>query len=136
MSSITELSELLATMTPRLHDGRYVFLTVDAATAATVDPLMTFVEDEGTTVVVTIEQAEELGTVPDFVAAWITLEVHSALDAVGLTAAVSAALTDADISCNVVAAFFHDHLFVPHADAAGAMSALRALSESSSRTTG
>ena len=92
---------------------------------------MSFVEDEGTTVIVTIEQAAQLGPVPDFVAAWITLTVHSALDAVGLTAAVSAALTEADISCNVVAAAFHDHLFVPVEDAARAMAALQALSESS-----
>nr|WP_269151213.1 ACT domain-containing protein [Spelaeicoccus albus] len=48
-----------------------------------------------------------------FVAGWITLQVHSALDAVGLTAAVSTALATAEISCNVIAGNYHDHLLVP-----------------------
>jgi hypothetical protein len=66
-----------------------------------------------------------------FTAAWITLRVHSALDAVGLTAAVSLALTDAGISCNVVAGFHHDHLFVPHTRAADAVRVLEALAAES-----
>ena len=60
--------------------------------------------------------------------AWITLTVHSSLEGVGLTAAVSRALAEADISCNVVAAFHHDHLFVPLKDADRAMKVLRTLS--------
>ena len=59
----------------------------------------------------------------------ITLRVHSALDGIGLTAAVSAALTEAGIACNVVAALHHDHVFVPAPDAARALSALEALSD-------
>jgi uncharacterized protein len=59
--------------------------------------------------------------------AWITLTVHSSLEAVGLTAAVSKALTEENISCNVVAAFFHDHIFVPVKDAERAMNALQRL---------
>jgi hypothetical protein len=62
-----------------------------------------------------------------FRAAWITLTVHSDLEAVGLTAAVSVALGAAGISCNVVAGTYHDHLFVPAQKAADAMAALRKL---------
>ena len=65
--------------------------------------------------------------VPQFRCAWITLTVHSALQAVGLTAAFSAALGEVGISCNVVAGVFHDHLFVPVDRAHDAMDALRAL---------
>jgi len=61
------------------------------------------------------------------VAAWLTLRVHSALSAVGLTAAVAGALTRIGVSCNVVAAFYHDHLFVAEADAERALAALEEL---------
>jgi hypothetical protein len=70
-------------------------------------------EVEGTTWVLPRDEADALGLAYDFVAAWITLEIHSALEAVGLTAAIAAALTGARISVNVVAGFHHDHLFVP-----------------------
>jgi hypothetical protein len=59
--------------------------------------------------------------------AWITLTVHSSLEAVGLTSAVSKSLTEANISCNIVAAFYHDHIFVPVKDAERAMNALQNL---------
>ncbi|BAS07926.1 acetyltransferase [Arthrobacter sp. Hiyo4] len=88
-------------------------------------------EAEGLTVVLPRERADSLGLHYDFVAAWITLEVHSALEAVGLTAAVGKALTDARISCNVLAGFHHDHLLVPVADAPRAVEALAELSAAS-----
>jgi hypothetical protein len=50
--------------------------------------------------------------------------VHSSLEAVGLTAAVAGALTAAGISANVVAAFHHDHVFVPADRAEAAMAQL------------
>ncbi|AXT85184.1 acetyltransferase [Aeromicrobium sp. A1-2] len=132
MNAITDLSQLLAEMTPELRAGRYVFVSVDAEVAATIDgPVMSFVEDEGVTLILQAERADALGLTYEFVAAWITLTVHSALDAVGLTAAVSRALTEVDISCNVVAAAFHDHLFVPEDDADRAVVALESLSSTS-----
>ena len=70
-------------------------------------------EDEGVTVVATRAAAERNGWAFDFEAAWLTLDVHSALEAVGLTAAFSAALGEAGIPCNVLAGFHHDHLLVP-----------------------
>ncbi len=128
MNGITDLSRLLADMTPELRPGRYVFVSVAADVAATINPLMSFVEDEGVTLIVPAETADAHGLTYDFVASWITLRVHSALEAVGLTAAVSAALAEAQISCNVVAAAFHDHLFVPVDQADRAISALDDLS--------
>ena len=77
------------------------------------------------------ELADQYALPYTFVAAWITLEVHSALDAVGLTAAFAQALTAAHISCNVVAAYFHDHIFVDKKDAAKAMEVLLGLAKSS-----
>jgi len=73
------------------------------------------------------EQADTAGLPYDVVVAWIALTVHSALDAVGLTAAVAGQLAGAGISCNVIAARHHDHLLVPHARAQDALDLLQQL---------
>lgn len=84
-------------------------------------------EAEGTTVVVTVAEAERRDWPIGFVAGWLTIEVHSALDAVGLTAEISRVLTEHNISCNVLAGYFHDHLLVPWERADDAVAALEAL---------
>ena len=136
-----DLATLLRTLSPRLHPGAYVFTTVDDAVdgpvdgpvdgALLADAVVTVREDEGHTVVLRRERADALGLPYTFVAGWITLQVRSALDAVGLTAAVSRALADAAISANVVAGVHHDHVFVPHADAEEAVRVLTALASGS-----
>lgn len=88
---------------------------------------MTFAEAEGTTLILDRRQAEAAGLPDDPPMAWITLTVHSSLEAVGLTATVSNALAQANIGCNMVAAYYHDHIFVPDAGAAFAL--LTALSD-------
>ena len=108
----TDLAVLLASMSPELHDGSYVFV-VDEGRGGREEAVVVVAEAEGTTLVLPQGRADELGLAYGFVASWITLRVHSALDAVGLTAAFAAALTDEGISANVVAGYFHDHLFVP-----------------------
>ena len=123
-----DLGRLLASMDPVRAPGEWVFVSLPAghAAARSLSPRATVLEDEGTTHVVEREAADELGLAYDFVAAWITLRVHSALEAVGLTAAVAGALAGAGISCNVLAGAHHDHLLVP-VDRAD--DALRVLSE-------
>ncbi len=108
-----DLASLLADLSPELRPGRYVFTTV-AVVPPGVDPVVTVREDEGTTLVLEQDQADRIGLDYDYVAAMITLRVHSSLAAVGLTAAVAGKLAEAGLSCNVVAGFHHDHLFVPH----------------------
>jgi len=126
--AVRDLAVLVAAMSPCLHEGEYVFTSVRGPVPAGADPVATVVEDEGRTLVVPREQADAIGLPYTFVAGWITLRVRSALDAVGLTAAVSRALADAGISANVVAGCHHDHLFVPHDRADAAVRALEALS--------
>ena len=126
MSGETDLAVLLASMAPELHDGSFVFV-VGEGPAGREDAVVTVAEAEGTTWVLPRERADELGLSYGFVASWITLRVHSALDAVGLTAAFAAALTREGISANVVAGYFHDHLFVPEDRRDDAMQALRRL---------
>lgn len=75
--------------------------------------LAVLTEDEGTTAVVSIAEAERRGWPVEFRAAWLTVSVHSSLDAIGLTAALATALTERGIACNVLAGYFHDHLLVP-----------------------
>ncbi|GAA2847906.1 ACT domain-containing protein [Streptosporangium fragile] len=128
-----DLATLLRGMSPYLRPGRYVFATVRGQVPDGVTPVVTVAEDEGLTLVVPREQADAAGLPYDYVAAWITLRVRSALAAVGLTAAVAAELARAGVSCNVVAGFHHDHLFVPHDRAADAISALERLAERSAR---
>ncbi|MEU6881518.1 ACT domain-containing protein [Streptomyces sp. NPDC046712] len=134
MSAERDLARLVAGMRPELNPGRYVFATVDGPAPAGVAPVVTIAEPEGLTLVVRQEEADAASLAYDYVAGWITLRVHSALDAVGLTAAVSHELAQAGLSCNVVAGFHHDHLFVEHARADEALALLRRLAERSSRS--
>ncbi len=113
MAVISELDQMLAQMQPELRSGAYVFVTVQGPAPAGLEPIMTFAEDEGLTLIVAQDAADAAGLPYEIAMVWITLTVHSSLGGVGLTAAFSTALADAGISCNVVAAAFHDHLFVP-----------------------
>ncbi|OLF51625.1 ACT domain-containing protein [Pseudomonas chlororaphis] len=128
MAGETALDTLLRSMSPQLNRGDYVFCSIaDRALLDDCEVLGSFREQEGLTVILERQQAERLGLGFDYVAAWITLNVHSALEAVGLTAAFASALGKAGISCNVIAGYYHDHLFVGKADAERAMDVLRQL---------
>jgi uncharacterized protein len=128
MAGETDLRNLLRGMRPRLNPGAYVFTTVPATTPPMgLSPIVTVSEGEGLTLVLRQDEAHGAGLAYDFVAGWITLLVHSALEAVGLTAAVAAELAREGISCNVVAGFYHDHLFVPYDRVADAVNALNRL---------
>lgn len=128
MAGETALANLLRSMSPQLNDGDYVFCTLaDSRIPEGCDVIGSFREQEGLTLIVERQQAERAGLAFEYVAAWITLNVHSALEAVGLTAAFATALGQAGISCNVIAGYYHDHLFVGRADAERAMTVLRQL---------
>ncbi|WP_296272712.1 ACT domain-containing protein [Pseudomonas sp. UBA6323] len=132
MSGETDLARLLQSMTPQLNPGEYVFCCVAAEhDCSGLLPIASLRETEGLSLVLPREVADAHNLSYDYVAAWITLEVHSSLAAVGLTASFSTALAQAGISCNVVAGFHHDHLFVPIERAEKALSTLRALSAAS-----
>ncbi|WP_329549843.1 ACT domain-containing protein [Streptomyces sp. NBC_01356] len=131
MSGEADLQKLLSSMSPELRPGRYVFTVAEAGIPAGVTPVVTVAEQEGLTLVVRLEEADTAGLAYDYVAGWITLRVHSALDAVGLTAAVAQELAAAGLSCNVVAGFHHDHLFVPYERAAEAVTLLEDLARRS-----
>lgn len=119
----TDLSRLLAGLAPALAPQPRAILTRAHDAPVPADALLLFREDEGTTVIV--PAAHERDDAPLW--AQITLRIHSSLEAVGMMAAISAALAAAEIPCNVVSAYFHDHLFVPWARRDDAMRVLSAL---------
>jgi len=132
MTGEKDIRTLLASIHPVQREGEYVYVLWPYGRPLAGGIEAAVREAEGLTVVLPRAEADQLDLRYDFVAAWITLQVHSSLEAVGLTAAVSAALTDARISCNVLAGFHHDHLLVPVADADRAMEILHELSAQSS----
>jgi uncharacterized protein len=126
----TDLGRMLRSLTVSRRSGRFTMVTRahDEPPVGLGDGVMAVIaEAEGATVVVTIDAADRNGWTWDFEAAWLTLDVHSSLEAVGMTAAVSAALTREGIACNVIAAFHHDHLLVPMGRAGDAVECLLAL---------
>lgn len=122
-----DLASLLRALEPCRRPGEYVFCTRRDA-PPNLELVASIREDEGLTVVVRRDVADGAGWAYDFVAAMITLKVRSRLDTVGLTAVVSSLLANAGISCNVVAGYFHDHLFVPVERAGEALELLGRLS--------
>lgn len=126
---------LLATLKIKRHDGVWRFETIPAEASSWADLVtlqtardiaMLFHEDEGLTVIL----RAEADTPKDNQWTWLELSVYSDLQAVGFLAAVSNALAEADIPCNAVAAYHHDHIFVPADKAEAAIAALEGLSAS------
>lgn len=133
MPGIVDIKILLKDMKPILDRTNYVFCTKESfyITKEIVDlnPIATFLEKEGMTVIVEQNEADSNKLSYDAVFNKITLEIHSSLEAVGLTAAFSKALTTYGISANVVAGYYHDHIFVPKEKADLAIEALTELTK-------
>jgi len=130
MSGEKNIATLIQGMTPKLNSGEYVFCTVaDINSINRTDTICEFKETEGLTVVMERNKADALKLKYEYVSAWITLQIHSSLEAVGLTALFSTKLAKHEISCNVIAGYYHDHIFVNVKDADKAIQALVYLAE-------
>lgn len=130
MTGILNLGDLLNSMKPLLQEGEFAFVTVPGRSYgahAELCPIASISEEEGLTLVVPHEHARMAELNFDGVFRMITLNVHSSLAAVGFTAAVADVLARQGISANVLAAFYHDHVFVPADRADEALSALESL---------
>ena len=129
MSGSTNLSHLLGSMKPELHEEVYVFATVtDDRLPANLAPVMQFKEVEGTTLIVSLAEAEGAGIKREFPCRMITLNIHSSLDAAGFLAFITERLATLNIGVNPVSGFYHDHLFVPVNSAAEVLAELKLLS--------
>ncbi|WP_299435125.1 ACT domain-containing protein [uncultured Aquimarina sp.] len=130
MAGEKNLITLIQKMTPELQPGEYVFATVKTIdTIPRKDTICEFKEKEGITIVLERKKADNLNLDYKFVASWITLKIHSSLDAIGLTAAFSAELAAHQISCNVIAGYYHDHIFVNKRDGKKTIEVLKNLSK-------
>ncbi len=124
-----DLETLLRNLTPVLRSERYVIGSLDSWPDPLPEGLLaTIQEPEGLTVIVPVTEAKELGLDPSVVFRCIRLDVHSSLEAVGLTAVISTRLARHGISANLLAGARHDHLLVPEADAERALRALEMVS--------
>ncbi|MBU0981012.1 MAG: ACT domain-containing protein [Nanoarchaeota archaeon] len=122
---IKDLKTLLNSMSPKLNKGEYVFCKADFDPS--LMPVLVFEEEEGTTLILRKEIADKKMIEYDGAWSWITLTVHSDLEAVGFLAKITEKLAEAGISVNTVSAFHHDHLFVPVEKAEGAMKVLKGI---------
>jgi hypothetical protein len=128
MSGEKNLNALLKSMQPVLNPGEYVFCTIKELDKVSLSEcIMLFKEPEGMSIILNKEIADVHKIEYSYVANWITLTVHSSLEAVGLTAAFSQALANENISCNVVAGYYHDHIFTSNTDSEKAMEILQQL---------
>ena len=129
MSGEKDLEILLKSMKPEHVSGDYVFCKVEKFENLDLNNIvMLFKEKEAITLILKKEIADQLQLDYSVVMSWITLTVHSSLEAVGLTAAFSKALSEQGISCNVVAAYYHDHIFVNQKEVQKAMEILHSFS--------
>ena len=132
MSGESDHRQLTKMMAPQLLPETYVYCTFpDFQVPDGLAPLCTFREAEGLTAIVERSQAERAQAPFIFESRLITLTVHSSLDAIGFLATISTCLAQAGIPCNAVAAYHHDHLFIPVGRAQEALALLQALSADS-----
>ncbi len=120
MPGINNLKVLLKSMKPKLVKGKYVFCRISAnkfSKLNDVEPVMCFSEKEGITLILEKKDADKLELNYETIWAFITLTVHSDLNAIGFLAEITKVLAKNKISVNAVSAYYHDHLFVPYAKA-------------------
>ncbi len=123
----TDLAAMVSTLSVQRRPGVFAYIAVEVPTPGLIAAAHAVVkEGRLTTIVLPVEAAERAGQATDVRFAWLTLTVQSSLDAVGLTAVVSARLAAIGIPCNVLAGFHHDHLLVPVDRVDDATSALTA----------
>jgi len=125
MSGEVNLEVLLNNMRPVLNTGDYVFCNVSSFDKIDLKQIIgSFKEEEGITLIISKAYADRLGLNYSSIMSWITLQIHSSLEAVGLTAVFSSILSKNNISCNVIAGYYHDHIFVLKEDAKKAVEVL------------
>ena len=132
MSGEVNLSILLRSLRPKLQEESFVFAcTENSIDWSEIRPWGMFQEQEGTTLILVQHVADAHHLSYESIFSCITLQIHSSLHAVGMTAAVSQVLAQKDIPANMIAAYHHDHIFIPQERAMDALMVLKELSQNS-----
>ncbi len=130
MKGEKDLEVLVRCLEPVLNAGTFVFCTTKTSNIVPFDQIVASIrETEGTTLILDQRVADNYNLKYHYKAAWITLKVHSSLDAIGLTALFSDCMAKHAISCNVVAGYYHDHIFVAEKEALKAIEVLKEFSK-------
>ena len=130
MSGETNLEVLLTNLQPTLDNGEFVFCTLpDGESFTHLEPKAFIQEAEGISLIMPATNARENGIAFTGTYKAISLTVHSSLEAVGLTAAISTALAESGLSANIVAGYYHDHIFIQSDKADAAMQVIQSLQD-------
>jgi hypothetical protein len=119
MDGEISLNVLLKNMKPEMQNGEYLFCTSPLLLKdifkihGQLNPVCLFQEQEGTTLILPESEARLSGLTVVYPCRWITLNIHSSLEAVGFMAKITENLSSNGISVNPVSAYYHDHIFVP-----------------------
>ncbi|NPD85454.1 ACT domain-containing protein [Lentimicrobium sp. L6] len=129
MDAELDINYVLKNISPQLNEGVFVFCSVHNVKNIKEEYIMaSIVEIEGRTIVLKKEIADSLKFPYSVSMNWITLSVNSSLELVGLSAIISKKFADQQISCNIIAGYYHDHIFVPIKNTVKALNLLRELS--------
>ena len=115
MPGQTDLKKILESIDPYLVDESFIFMTTDQSLSSisnTLNPIASFMENEGLSLVITQATADKNAITYDSVFSCISLGVHSSLESYGLISTISKELTQNNISTNVFSGYYHDHIFV------------------------
>ena len=115
MPGQTDLKKILESIDPYLVDESFIFMTTDQSLSSisnTLNPIASFKENEGLSIVITQATADKNAITYDSVFSCISLGVHSSLESYGLISTISRELTQNNISTNVFSGYYHDHIFV------------------------
>ena len=115
MPGQTDLKKILESIDPYLVDESFIFMTTDQSLSSisnTLNPIASFKENEGLSIVITQATADKNAITYDSVFSCISLGVHSSLESYGLISIISRELTQNNISTNVFSGYYHDHIFV------------------------
>ena len=130
MTGQTNLSEVLKSLQVSCDGVEYGFASVkDKHINFCDDILGTFKENEGLTIIASKAYFEAKNIKFEGPYAKLTIEVHTSLELVGLTAVLAKKLAENQISANVVAGYYHDYIFVQYGICQKAIEAINNLKE-------